>query len=190
MARYVVTGAAGFIGSSVARALAARGDEVVGVDEFNDFYDPALKEENAADLMAGGRFELVRGSLLDPAVRATALEQGAEAVLHLAASAGVRPSIERPQHYQKNNVEVTVALMEDMRAMPTPPRMVFASSSSVYGANEKVPFHEDDRVDHPVSPYAATKKSCELLLHTYHHLFAMDVCCLRFFTVYGPWQRP
>jgi len=190
VARYVVTGAAGFIGSNVARALAARGDDVVGVDEFNDFYDPALKEENAANLLAGGHFELVRGSLLDAGVRRAALDQGADAVIHLAASAGVRPSIERPQHYQKNNVEVTVALMENMRAMPSPPRMVFASSSSVYGANEKVPFHEEDRVDHPVSPYAATKKSCELLLHTYHHLFAMDVCCLRFFTVYGPWQRP
>jgi UDP-glucuronate 4-epimerase len=115
------------------------------------------------------------------------------AVVHLAAWAGVRPSIERPALYQKQNVEATVALMDALRAaFPRPrlPRFVFASSSSVYGENRKVPFHEDDRVDHPISPYAATKKAGELLTYTYHHLFGFDVAALRFFTVYGPRQRP
>lgn len=195
MARYLVTGAAGFIGSHVSDALLARGDEVVGVDDFNDFYDPRLKEENAAALLEKPGFSLVRGDLLDEAVRAACFEGApVEAVVHLAASAGVRPSIERPTHYQRNNVEVTTQLLEDVRRLGEErgraPRVVMASSSSVYGANEKVPFHEDDNVDHPVSPYAATKKCCELLGYTYHHLFGLDVTCLRFFTVYGPRQRP
>ncbi len=199
MARYLVTGAAGFIGSHVSAALLARGDDVVGVDDFNDFYDPRLKQENAAELLARPGFSLVRGDLLDESVRAACFA-GAEgsgrfdAVVHLAASAGVRPSIERPRHYQRNNVEVTTALLEDIRRLGertgAAPRMVMASSSSVYGANEKVPFHEDDNVDHPVSPYAATKKCCELIGYSYHHLFGTDVTCLRFFTVYGPKQRP
>jgi UDP-glucuronate 4-epimerase len=191
--RVVVTGAAGFIGSHVSEALLARGDEVVGVDNFNDFYDPAIKEENAAALLRHDGFSLVRGDLLDPGVRATALE-GLDAIIHLAASAGVRPSIDAPPAYQRNNVEVTVSLLEDMRRMAeksgTFAKVVLASSSSVYGANEKVPFSEDDPVDHPVSPYAATKKACELLSHTYHHLFDADICNLRYFTVYGPRQRP
>lgn len=195
MARYLLTGAAGFIGSHVADALLARGDQVVGVDDFNDFYDPRLKEENAAALLAKGGFSLVRGNLLDPVVRTACLEgEPFEAIVHLAASAGVRPSIDRPPHYQRNNVEVTTALLEDVRRVGErtgkAPRFVMASSSSVYGANEKVPFHEDDNVDHPVSPYAATKKCCELLGYSYHHLFGTDVTCLRFFTVYGPRQRP
>jgi UDP-glucuronate 4-epimerase len=195
MARYLVTGAAGFIGSHVSDALLDRGDEVVGVDDFNDFYDPRLKEENASALLSRPGFSLVRGDLLDESVRATCFEGAPyEAVIHLAASAGVRPSIERPGHYQRNNVEVTTALLEDLRRLRErsghATRMVMASSSSVYGANQKVPFHEDDNVDHPVSPYAATKKCCELLGYTYHHLFGLDVACLRFFTVYGPRQRP
>lgn len=191
MATILVTGAAGFIGSHVARALVARGDTVVGVDNFNDFYDPSIKEENAAALLEQPRFSLLRGSLLDAGVRAACFEGAAiDAVIHLAAWAGVRPSIERPALYQRENIEATVALMDAMRAQAKLPKLVFASSSSVYGCNEKVPFSEDDRVDHPISPYAATKKACELLCHTYHHLFGLDVTCLRFFTVYGPGQRP
>jgi UDP-glucuronate 4-epimerase len=188
--RIVVTGAAGFIGSHVSEALLKRGDEVVGVDCFNDFYDPALKEANAAALAAHERFSLVRGTLLDQVTREACFTSPVDVVMHLAAWAGVRPSIERPALYQRENIEVTVGLMDTMRAQAHMPKLVFASSSSVYGANKKVPFHEDDRVDHPVSPYAATKKCGELLAHTYHHLFGLDVTCLRFFTVYGPRQRP
>lgn len=188
--RVVVTGAAGFIGSHVSEALLARGDDVVGVDCFNDFYDPVLKEANATELGKHERFTLVRGTLIDAATREQCFDKPVDVVVHLAAWAGVRPSIERPALYQRENIEVTVGLMDTMRAQSHMPKLVFASSSSVYGANKKVPFHEDDRVDHPVSPYAATKKCGELLAHTYHHLFGLDVTCLRFFTVYGPRQRP
>lgn len=190
MGRYLVTGAAGFIGSHVSEALLARGDEVVGVDSFNSFYDPRLKEANADLLLRHPRFSLIRGTLLDEGVRRACFEGPLDAVIHLAAWAGVRPSIERPALYQRENIEGTVALMDSIRAQQDPARFIFASSSSVYGANKKVPFHEDDRVDHPVSPYAATKKCGELLAHTYHHLFGLRVSCLRFFTVYGPRQRP
>lgn len=195
MARFLLTGAAGFIGSHVAEALLSRGDEVVGVDNFNAFYDPALKEENARALLSREGFSLVRGDLLDARARAALFEGEAyDAVIHLAAWAGVRPSIEDPARYQRENVEATVGLMDEMRAAErrwgSLPKLIFASSSSVYGANEKVPFSEEDPVDHPVSPYAATKKCGELLAYTYHHLFGLKVSCLRFFTVYGPRQRP
>lgn len=182
--RVLVTGAAGFIGSSVSARLAARGDEVVGLDSFDDFYDPARKRKNVEGLAVG----LVEGDLRDPAAVARALE-GVDAVIHLAARAGVRPSIAQPALYTSVNVDGTVALLEACRARGIR-RFLFASSSSVYGGNVKVPFHEDDPVDHPVSPYAATKKAGELLCHTYHHLHAMRISCLRFFTVYGPRQRP
>ncbi len=193
MAHYVVTGAAGFIGSHVSEALLARGDTVTGIDDFNAFYDPAIKDETAVELQQHAGFSLVRGSILDPAALKRCLDHGApSAVVHLAAWAGVRPSIEKPALYQKQNVEGTVALLDALRATfpDRLPRFVFASSSSVYGENKKVPFHEDDRVDEPISPYAATKKAGELLCYTYHHLFKFDVACLRFFTVYGPRQRP
>ncbi len=198
----LVTGAAGFIGSHVSEALLARGDVVTGVDEFNAFYDPRVKEEHAALLAAHPRFALVRGSILDPAVRARAfasrvvddVARPPDVVVHLAAWAGVRPSIEQPALYQRENVEGTVAMLDAARATKTvagaPPRFVFASSSSVYGGNTKVPFHEDDPVDHPVSPYAATKRAGELLLYTYSHLYGIFSTSLRFFTVYGPRQRP
>lgn len=196
MARILVTGAAGFIGSHSVRALLARGDEVTGIDNFNDFYDPAIKEAQAQALLQNPRFRLVRGSILDPAAReACFAEHHFDGVIHLAAWAGVRPSIQRPALYQRENIEGTVALMDTLRldsqrqGLPLP-KLVFASSSSVYGCNEKVPFAETDFVDEPISPYAATKKACELLCHTYHHLYGLDVACLRFFTVYGPGQRP
>jgi UDP-glucuronate 4-epimerase len=194
MARVLVTGAAGFIGSHVSEALLGRGDEVVGIDDFNEFYDPAIKEQNAREVGRADGFTLVRGSLLDPATLEQAFAGAPfDTVVHLAAWAGVRPSIERPALYQRQNIEATVALMERMRLAGEAgelPELVFASSSSVYGENEKVPFSETDPVEHPISPYAATKRSCELLTHTYHHLFGLQVSCLRFFTVYGPRQRP
>lgn len=192
--RIVLTGACGFIGSHVAEALLRRGDTVVGVDNFNDFYDPRIKEGHRALLEEHAGFSLVRGSILDPSVIAAAFREPPDAVVHLAAWAGVRPSIEKPLLYARENVEGTTVVLEAVRAQKdatgTAPRLVFASSSSVYGGNTKVPFHEDDPVDHPVSPYAATKKAGELLCWTYHHLFGLPVTCLRFFTVYGPRQRP
>lgn len=195
----LLTGAAGFIGSHVAEALLARGDTVCGLDNFNHFYDPVIKERHAALLAQHSGFTLVRGSLLDEAIRDQAFAAGPggkapDVVVHLAAWAGVRPSIEQPALYQRENIEGTVAMMDSARALTTstggPPRFVFASSSSVYGGQEKVPFHEDDPVMEPVSPYAATKRAGELLLYTYSHLYGLFSTSLRFFTVYGPRQRP
>ena len=188
--RVVVTGACGFIGSHVCEALLARGDDVVGVDNFNDFYDPQIKEKHRATLEQSSGFRLVRGSILFKTTWKDAFAKPADAVIHLAAWAGVRPSIERPALYVKENVDGTVMVLDAVRAQKKPPKLVLASSSSVYGGNTKVPFHEDDPVDQPVSPYAATKKACEVLAWTYHHLWKLDVTCLRFFTVYGPRQRP
>lgn len=192
--RIVLTGACGFIGSHVGEALLRRGDTVVGVDDFNDFYDPRIKERHRALLEEHAGFSLVRGTILDDAVIAAAFAEPPDAVVHLAAWAGVRPSIDKPLLYARENVDGTTVVLEALRAQQArtgrAPRLVFASSSSVYGGNTKVPFHEDDPVDHPVSPYAATKKAGELLCFTYHHLFQIPITCLRFFTVYGPRQRP
>ncbi len=186
--RVLVTGAAGFIGSHVCGRLLARGDHVVGLDLFDDFYDPARKRRSVAAL-AADRFRLVEGDIRDPAAVAAAFGEAVDVVVHLAARAGVRPSIANPALYASVNVDGTVALLEACRARGVR-RFVFASSSSVYGGNTKVPFHEDDPVDRPVSPYAATKKAGELLCHTYHHLHGLRISSLRFFTVYGPRQRP
>lgn len=192
--RLVVTGACGFIGSHVCEALLSRGDTVVGVDNFNTFYDPSRKEENRALLDRHSGFSLVRGTILDEAALLRAMAERPDVVVHLAAWAGVRPSIEQPALYVRENVDGTVAVMDALRAQPrvggSLPKLVFASSSSVYGTNAKVPFEEHDPIAHPVSPYAATKRAGELLAYTYHHLFGLDVTCLRFFTVYGPRQRP
>jgi UDP-glucuronate 4-epimerase len=198
MANVVVTGAAGFIGSHVCEALLDRGDTVTGIDNFNTFYDPAIKEGNAARLESREGFTLVRGTILDPQVRDRGLgvAKGAlhDVVIHLCAWAGVRPSIENPALYQRENIEGTVGLLDVLREQKALgnaiPRFVFASSSSVYGKNKKVPFSELDDVSRPISPYAATKRAGELLAFTYHHLFGLDISCLRFFTVYGPRQRP
>ncbi|MCK6550290.1 GDP-mannose 4,6-dehydratase [Myxococcota bacterium] len=195
--RVLVTGAAGFIGSSVTEALIARGDSVIGVDNFNAFYDPAIKEANVREIQAksgsSSAFRLVRADIVrDQAALAAIFEQDAtrpDAICHLAAWAGVRPSIQDPLIYQSTNVEGTLRLLELARRHRVRP-FVFASSSSVYGARQKVPFSEDDRVDDPISPYAATKKAGELLGYTYHHLHAIRFVGLRFFTVYGPRQRP
>lgn len=193
--RVLITGAAGFIGSSVARGLLARGDEVVGLDNFNPYYDPAIKRGNVEEVRAsakGTQFRMVEGDLLDPAV-VDAVFDGPDVrpdvVCHLAAWAGVRPSIQQPVLYSDVNVTGTTRLLEKSNQLGITP-FVFASSSSVYGARTQVPFREDDRVDDPISPYAATKKAGELIGHTYHHLHGTRFIGLRFFTVYGPRQRP
>lgn len=185
----VVTGAAGFIGSHLCEALLARGCRVTGIDCFDDFYDPSVKRSNIAGFAGDKRFTLVEADIRDERAMDDVMKQKPEAVIHLAARAGVRPSIEKPLLYEDVNVGGTCVLLEAARYWGVG-RFVFGSSSSVYGNNSKVPFSESDPVDHPVSPYAATKRACELLCHTYHHLFAMGIACLRFFTVYGPRQRP
>ena len=185
--RVLITGGAGFIGSSLGERLLARGDEVVVLDNFNDFYDPAIKRRNAAEVLAGAR--VVEADLRDEARVRALVEEGFDAVVHLAAMAGVRPSVEDPLLYQDVNVRGTLILMEALRRRPET-RFVMASSSSVYGGNTKVPFYEADQIHQPVSPYAATKRATELLAYTHHHLFGIPTTCLRFFTVYGPRQRP
>jgi UDP-glucuronate 4-epimerase len=189
----LVTGAAGFIGSHVAEALLRRGDDVVGLDNFDPFYDPALKRANVAAIAGtakacGRSFTLIEGDLRDAQAVAQAL-RGCDAVIHLAAMAGVRPSLERPTLYVDVNVGGTANLLEHARQAGVR-RVVFASSSSVYGNRAQVPFRESDAVDEPVSPYAATKRAGELLCHSWHHLYGLHIACLRFFTVYGPRQRP
>ena len=193
--RILVTGGAGFIGSHLCERLVATGHDLIVIDNFNDFYDPALKRRNigevaAAAAAAGRDFILCEGDIRDGAfVAALFAQEAPDAVIHLAAAAGVRPSIERPLFYEEVNVRGTMHLLEAARTAGVRP-FVFASSSSVYGNSPKVPFAESDPVDHPISPYAATKKAGELVCHTYHHLYGMNIACLRFFTVYGPRQRP
>lgn len=188
----LVTGAAGFIGSHVAETLLADGEQVVGLDNFDAFYPRPLKEANLAEARTHDGYAFVEADIRDGA----AIEQifaghgPFDVVLHLAARAGVRPSIADPLGYESVNIAGTLNLLEASARCEKQPRFVFASSSSVYGNNPKVPFSETDPVDHPISPYAATKKAGELICHAYHHLYGLDVWCLRFFTVYGPRQRP
>jgi UDP-glucuronate 4-epimerase len=186
--RVLLTGAAGFIGSHFAERLLERGEEVVGLDVFDEFYDPAIKERNLEKARDYRAFSLVRGDIRDEDLLRS-LPDTVDTVVHLAARAGVRPSIENPGLYTSVNVLGTSALLDFARERGIR-SFLFASSSSVYGNNEKVPFHEEDRVDHPISPYAATKKAGELLCHTAAHLDGLSCACLRFFTVYGPRQRP
>jgi UDP-glucuronate 4-epimerase len=187
MTRVLLTGGAGFIGSHVCEHLLARGDEVTVLDNFNDFYDPAIKRENAAGLR-GAR--VVEGDIRDQAAVTRLFREGRfDAVVHLAAMAGVRPSLADPLLYSDVNVRGTQVLLRELERRPDV-RFVFASSSSVYGANDRVPFREDDDIHRPISPYAATKRAGELLCYTHHHLYGTPVSCLRFFTVYGPRQRP
>jgi len=186
----LITGGAGFIGSHVTDRLLAGGREVVVLDNFDPFYDAAAKRRNLEAASTNPRFRLVNGDIRDAAsVEAAFATQPIDAVVHLAARAGVRPSIEDPILYTSVNLDGTVRLLEACRLRGVR-RFVFGSSSSVYGNNAKVPFAEDDPVEHPISPYAATKRAGELLAHTYHHLFGMEIACLRFFTVFGPRQRP
>ena len=185
----LVTGAAGFIGSHVSEALLAAGWRVIGLDSFDEFYDPRVKRDNVASCLGNERFTLIEGDIRDTARVDAASADGVEVIVHLAARAGVRPSIEQPLLYEEVNVNGTGVLLEAARKRGIG-RFVFGSSSSVYGNNEKVPFAESDNVDRPISPYAATKKAGELLCHAYHHLYGLNVTCLRFFTVYGARQRP
>ena len=195
MRHILITGAAGFIGSHVAERLIARGDRVVGLDDFNDYYDPAIKRENARILGATGAYQQIEGDIRDSRAVRDAFEAApVDAVIHLAARAGVRPSVEQPALYTDVNLTGTALLLEGARARGVE-RFVFASSSSVYGGNTITPFREDHPVENPISPYAATKRAGELLCSTYHHLYSATgalahLPCLRFFTVYGPRQRP
>lgn len=184
----LLTGAAGFIASHLSERLLEAGSTVVGLDSFDDFYDPVIKEGNISKARDHHGFTLVRGDIRDQALLET-LPQDIDTIVHIAARAGVRPSIARPRLYYDVNVMGTLNLLELARERGIK-RVVFASSSSVYGNNERVPFSEDDPVDHPISPYAATKKAGELLAHSYTHLYGITCLCLRFFTVYGPRQRP
>lgn len=189
LATILVTGGAGFIGSHLCEALLAEGHRVIALDNFDDFYNPAAKRKNLAVVGSHERFDLIEGDIRDESAVDDAFGRGVDTVVHLAARAGVRPSIEQPLLYQDVNVRGTAVLLEACRSHDIQ-RFIFGSSSSVYGNNEKIPFSETDNVDHPISPYAATKRAGELLCHTYHHLFGINITCLRFFTVYGPRQRP
>lgn len=188
--RVLVTGAAGFIGFYVARSLLARGDKVIGFDNVNDYYDVSLKEARIAELAPFDRFTFVRADLADkPAVDAVFADHQPERVVHLGAQAGVRYSLTHPDAYVASNLVGFANILEACRSA-TVQHLVYASSSSVYGANTRTPFSVHDNVDHPLSLYAATKKSNELMAHTYAHLYGLPMTGLRFFTVYGPWGRP
>ena len=191
--RILVTGGAGFIGSHVCEALLSDGHKVMTLDNFNTFYDPRIKKENVREIqthLKAKNFTLKTADIRDTrAVTRIFRAFSPDLVIHLAAMAGVRPSIQNPALYTDVNIRGTQVLLDACKALNVK-NFVFASSSSIYGNNKKVPFSEIDRVDHPISPYAATKKAGELLCHTYTHLFGMKISCLRFFTVYGPRQRP
>ncbi|HOH06391.1 MAG TPA: NAD-dependent epimerase/dehydratase family protein, partial [bacterium] len=186
----LLTGGAGFIGSHFSRKLLDEGHEVDCLDNFNTYYDPALKRENVQPFLDHPRYRLIEGDIVDwPAVENLFAERSYDSVVHLAARAGVRPSIREPLLYEQVNVLGTMHILEAARRHGVG-RIVSASSSSVYGSNSKVPFSESDPVDHPISPYAATKKAGELMAYTWHHLYGLSISCMRFFTVYGPRQRP
>ncbi len=188
---FLVTGGAGFIGSHVCERLLRDGHRVWAFDDLNDFYDPQIKRRTLADISALGKpFTFVQGDLCDVnAVNALFASVKFDQVIHLAARAGVRPSLEQPALYQRVNVEGTVNILEAARKTGCK-KITIASSSSVYGVNAKTPFAESDPIFSAVSPYAASKLACEALGHAWHHLYQMDVAMLRFFTVYGPRQRP
>ncbi|HVG09595.1 MAG TPA: GDP-mannose 4,6-dehydratase [Thermoanaerobaculia bacterium] len=186
----LVTGGAGFIGSHLTRRLLSRGDRVTVLDDFNDFYDPARKRRNVAPLLERPDYRLVEGDIRDEALVDRLFAEGKfDGVVHLAARAGVRPSLQEPVLYEDVNCIGTLRLLEAARRHG-PDIFIFGSSSSVYGINEKVPFSEADEVNQPISPYATTKRSGELLCYNYHHLYGFRTACLRFFTVFGPGQRP
>lgn len=189
--RVLVTGVAGFIGFHVAQRLLARGDRVIGLDNVNDYYSVQLKEDRLAALeRAGGDFRFVRVSFAEMGAMTAALEgMEIDRIIHLGAQAGVRYSITNPHAYVESNLVGHLNMLEVARHRQVP-HLVYASSSSVYGANDKLPFAVEDRVDHPISLYAATKKADELMSETYAHLYRLPQTGLRFFTVYGPWGRP
>lgn len=188
----LLTGAAGFIGFHAARALLERGDRVIGIDNLNDYYDPRLKQARLAELRADPGFEFARLDVADRAGVFALVERHRDltGIIHLAAQAGVRYSLENPYAYADANVMGTLVMLEAARRIDGLTALTYASSSSVYGANRKQPFSVEDPVDQPVSLYAATKRSCELIAHCYSHLYRLPATGLRFFTVYGPWGRP
>ena len=190
MKTYLITGGAGFIGSSLSERLIKEGNRVVAIDNFCDFYNPTIKENNVKELIKNSNFKLYRNDIRDKeAVKKIFEENNIDIVMHLAAMAGVRPSIENPVLYQEVNCMGTQNILEEMKAHNVK-NLVMASSSSVYGNCKEVPFKENMIVDFAISPYAATKKANEVMTHVYHKLFDMNVIMLRFFTVYGPKQRP
>lgn len=188
----LVTGAAGFIGMHVAMALLERGEQVIGVDNLNAYYDPALKRARLDQLRTRAEFRFVESDIADAEAMTglVADHPDIRRIVHLAAQAGVRHSLRAPYDYVRANVLGQTVMVEAARRLPRLEHLVYASSSSVYGANSKVPFSVRDRVDHPVSLYAATKRSAELIAEAYRHLYGLPQTGLRFFTVYGPWGRP
>ena len=188
--RVLLTGGAGFIGSHVASALVDRGDRVVVIDNFDTYYDPMTKRQNLGSLLSNPLLSLSEGDIRDDADLDRAFDtMQYDAVIHLAARAGVRPSISNPEIYDSVNIVGTTKLLQHMRRHSVP-QLVFGSSSSVYGSTSEVPFTEEKPADRPSSPYAATKRAGELACYAFHELYGTDVTCLRFFTVYGPRQRP
>jgi UDP-glucuronate 4-epimerase len=186
----LVTGAAGFIGFHITRELLAQGCHIVGLDSLNDYYDPALKQSRLTILRENAKFDFVHADLSDRASTARLFEKHRfPVVIHLAAQAGVRYSIDQPHAYADANLEGFLNVLEGCRHNACR-HLIYASSSSVYGANTKLPFSVDDKTDHPVSLYAATKKANELMAHSYSHLYRLPVTGLRLFTIYGPWGRP
>ncbi|MEE9294285.1 MAG: GDP-mannose 4,6-dehydratase [Phycisphaerae bacterium] len=190
MSHVLVTGGAGFIGSHLVERLLAMGDRVSIIDSFDEFYEPAAKRRNIEGALTHASCRLYESDIRDaPALESVWRREPIDVVVHLAARAGVRPSLANPALYADVNVVGTVKLLDAARKFGCG-KFIFASSSSIYGNNSKTPFHEDDLVDHPISPYAATKKAAEMLCYTYHHLYDLPMTCLRFFTVYGPRCRP
>ena len=188
--RFLVTGGAGFIGSNLVDRLLRDGHTVMVFDNFDPFYERRWKQANLWQAARSARFRLIEGDITEPAaVGVACAESQPDVIIHLAARAGVRPSIDDPVGYTRVNIEGTLRLLEEARRRPFT-RFVFASSSSVYGNRTEGPFRETDRVDDPISPYAATKKAAELFCYNYHHLYGLPVTCLRFFTAYGPRNRP
>ncbi|MDD5739509.1 MAG: NAD-dependent epimerase/dehydratase family protein, partial [Candidatus Peribacteraceae bacterium] len=186
--RILLTGSAGFIGFHTAQVLLARGDEVVGLDNFNSYYDPKLKEDRNAQLIKDKNFTLIRGDICDRKTVAKAMK-GCDRVCHLAALAGVRYAFDHPDEYIDSNIRGFFNVLDEVRLQKIP-GMIYASSSSVYGGNTKMPLAETDRTDNQLSLYGMNKKDNELMAHTYHSLYGIPVTGLRFFTVYGPWGRP
>ena len=186
----LITGGAGFIGSHLSERLLTEGERIICLDNFDTFYDPLIKRNNISPFLKNRKYILIEGDIRDlTLLKAIFNKEKIDTIIHIAARAGVRPSIIDPLLYYDVNVHGTMNLLEMAREHSVK-KFIFASSSSVYGENEKVPFSEEDNVDEPISPYAATKKAGELICYTYHHLYDIPIVCLRFFTVYGPRQRP